>query len=202
MAFTRGWDSTTPAGSRAAAQIDDSSREKQVDIEERLIGRVFVSMPNTTVESDLVVHPTISSVVTTRVYNIGALQMSGSPNLSPPISSNIPTSSNASAGWIHLPEGITLTGLDATTDKRDGISVTVKLVRISRASIAQTDVAGFTVTRTASGGGTDSTGVISHVVDSLSFMYYLVASKSGGIITGLFYGTRLYFDRDDSRNCF
>jgi len=36
MAYSRGWSDSTPAGSRAANQIDDAIREKCVDIHERM----------------------------------------------------------------------------------------------------------------------------------------------------------------------
>ena len=73
MAFTRGWDNTTPPGTRDADEIDDIIRELKVDLYERLIAKIFNSLPNTTVEADLVVRPEIlGNVVGKRMYIHGS----------------------------------------------------------------------------------------------------------------------------------
>ena len=204
MAFTRGWDTTTPAGTRAAAQIDDAIRELKVDIDDRWVSKIFTSVPNDTVEANLVVQPSISGTLTARRMCFGPQILINFNSDITAIQGDEVWQSNTnfqSSAWgnIILPTGVTIQDFEFISNRQTRTSVTAELFYTTfGVSPASTTIS--SLTRTAAGIGIESApGAIANVVNSEDRMYKVKVTAAGSGAY-LIYGFRITIDRPDCRN--
>lgn len=196
MAFTRGWDSATPAGTRNANEIDNAIREHKVDFEERVVAKLFNSLPNTTVEADLVVRPEILGNETARQIVYPGFVLN--PRFITTINS-VQLATDA-FGILHIPNGVSVVLFELLADRVLSGPITAVLYRVEFSAAATvTDLA--SVTRTASSPGISSVGV-SHTANNKTG-YYAVRTSATSII-GIYsvFGFRITFDKPDSRSAY
>lgn len=184
MPYTRGWNDGTPAGSRAANQIDDAIREFKVDLHERMDSALVVDwLTDPVVAKDsilgkstarfMVFGPSIFQAVQDEDdmrWELEAVRMN--------------ETGRTINGSIRLPTGITITKFEASMDRGGAASAvaTFKRVNYNDGTSGTID----TATKVAAGIGIQAGagGVLAEVVDSSLFHYVVVFTAAAWIITG------------------
>lgn len=201
MAFTRGWNNATPAGTRAANEIDDAIREFKVDISERLISKIFNSMPNTTPEADLVVQPSILGNVTGKIMIFGAHILQNRQDEHDTQHQDNYTQLDIGEtmnGCLILPPSIVITAFDATVDRQLSGTFTVEVNSINYLTGVATLIA--TCTRTANGVGLTTLGVNSFPYTLSNNEWISIHAVCSGSFHARFYGCRVTYNTTDCRN--
>lgn len=204
MAYTRGWDNTTPPGTRDAAEIDDIIRELKVDISERLLAKFLTALPNTTVEADVVVKPEILGNVTGK-----KLLIHGSAFVNEDDSSKISYtdtgvlalgSAQPLRAPLPLPNGVTVTNIRWLLTNTNGATVTLSAESLEFAvglTVASLD----SVSTAVDGAQIKSNGsFVEFSIDS-GFSYYLQADSGGsGLTSFTIHAVEITYDVPDCRN--
>ncbi|PIQ16431.1 MAG: hypothetical protein COW67_03015 [Flavobacteriales bacterium CG18_big_fil_WC_8_21_14_2_50_32_9] len=188
MPFTRVWNNTTPAGTRAAKEIDDAIREFKVDVFERL-SQLFVDLDVDPIE----LVPKFGPKATDRVIVIGP-QSINSFNDEDDVTYRDNYFEGDPAGEtarmrITLPVGYTLKLFEASVDKNLGTSVTADLKVVNINSGLVTSLSGPLV-RSVGSIGLVTSAPLSHVIQNNE---YLMAFFSGTNRYRI-YGVRLTYD--------
>lgn len=194
MAYTRSWNDATPAGTRAANQIDDAIREFKVDVHERMDDVVDDWTADPVVPKDSITGKVDGkyllfpyTIVQPQddqndvVYNDGFFQNDAT---------------KSAHGSLIVPIGITIVEFSAAVDRNGSGTVTVEFYRELFSTGASTLIT--TVTRAVAGYGIAASGVLAEVTDSDRMYRFKMFSSS--ILGEKLYGIRLKYNTPDSRN--
>jgi hypothetical protein len=195
MAYTRNWDSTTPAGSAQLSAGDDAIRALKEDLEERFATLVDdIDADPWVLKEDQV--GTIGSKVGKTLtlgphilqprqdehdieYQLNYVQFDGT---------------ETQQGTFQLPPDVTITGFEAFVDPFSGVTVTVTLYKTNITTGVVADIAA--VTRSSAGiGPTSDPGVLAEVVHA--DQAYCIKMVGNGCRA---YGFRITYDTPDARN--
>lgn len=208
MAFTRGWNNATPAGTRLANEIDDAIRELKVDMSERLISKIFNSMPNTTVEADLVVKPEILGNKTKRLLIHGNV-FQADEGAAADYATDGFTTDQASApvrGNVYLPPGVTITQIRWLISSTIGTpSVTISFKSMAfLVALTQTthDTKTMALSTTPAFYGNGALAVPDQITTDDNHCYYLEIDMAGssGLIGFIVHGVEITYTTPDCRS--
>lgn len=197
MAYTRSWNDGTPAGSRAANQIDDAIREFKVDLHERMDSALVTDWST----DPVVVKDSVLGKVTGRIMLFGPHLFSSRNDEDDTDHQDqyfsLNTSGLSSVASPRFPGGITITKLEAAMDRQAAANAVLSLIKYNYTTgvlIGTVD----TVTRALGGVGLSAGagGVLAEVVDSASTTIYLFKFTGAGFVgTGpRLYGVRVTFN--------
>lgn len=198
MAYTNAWSSAAPLGSVPASTVDEEIRKARLDLEERLLDKVF----NTPFTADpLVVRPEILGNKTGKTLYIGFAEFAFQNDVAGTINFGNDSNWNGLANTAYapfiLPVGCTITRMKLLAD-RNGNNIKWKGLYVPF-TLTPTAVDIF-AERTLNAGGLqiDDSGALTEVVATLR-MYYVrvdpVAATSPKI-----YGVEITYDTPDCRN--
>lgn len=200
MSYTRAWDATTPLGTRAAREIDDSIREKMVDLEERL---TTILATGTDLDTDpLRISPAAigedTATPMTRVILVPPWNMVGVDDGNRWDHSGAacrvdPSAVNQGVDCgIYIPIGYKIILFEAYMDKENMTNMTTKLVGY-RMTDGSTQLSTVTLTRTGTGIGLETSAAIDHTVGSHTTFKVWCSGATGGFPAGrgYFYGARI-----------
>lgn len=194
MPYTNAWNESVPLGTAARSSVDDLFRQMKLDLRERL------NVLTTDFTTDPVVPlPAVLGNVVGKLHNVhwSAFTLSGSSNWTVPAGgAYIEDSAIASEMYAPLliPPGTTITEVVFIANQNGGAAMTFNVVRILKTTGAVTDV--FTVVTSSGAFNGFSTGVVSHVVDSL----YIYAIKATTATSNRLYGAAVKYNTTDCRN--
>jgi hypothetical protein len=203
MAYTRTWNNATPAGTRAAKEIDDAIREAKVDIYDRIISLLDTENPDTpaTIDDDpLVLKPMFSGKVKDKQLLIG-------PHILVPkdddddvtrLEQYYESDNDALAfayGTIIIPVGYTIKLFEGWMDKNGATSCTMELSAINVTTGGITSLGG-PITRSSAGIGVLTTAALAYVVQATD-VFVVRTSHTGGARYRA-YGFRMTYDRTSS----
>lgn len=195
MPYTRAWNEATPAGTRAANQIDDAIRELKVDIRERMETTLVVDWD----VDPVVAKPDISGAVTGKYLLFGphGLQSQDDEDDTDYRNNHVEMEIGKTLYMdLVVPIGITITEFAATVDRMAAGTVTVKLIRQEFSTGVQTDIA--TVTRNVDSIGVTTSGVLAET--TTNDRLYVVSFTSNNVILGSrFYGCRIKYNTPNSQ---
>jgi len=190
MPYTRSWNEATPAGTRAANQIDDAIREFKVDLRERM---------NSTLVNDWTVDPVVAKSAISGLVN-GKYLLFG-PHILTNRQDEHDTShqeeyfqfdgTEASQGSLIFPLGITIVEFAVLVNKVSGVNMTIEFYRTSFTTGVKTSI--HTLTHSAVG-ITQSTSPALADVPDLDRMYHIRAVGNGC----RFYGARFKYNTPSS----
>lgn len=191
MAYTRSWSDATPAGTRAANQIDDAIREFKVDLHERMDDIV-----DDWAADPVVVQGAVSGRVTGRVLLFGPHILQNrqdehdTQHQDNYVQLDIGETMN---GQLLVPAGITITDFDAVVDIQLSGTFTVELYEVAYLTGTKNSI--VTRTRSTNGVGLTDSGTISYTVNAGSWLG--IRAVCSGIFHARFYGCRITYDRPD-----
>lgn len=195
MTYTNVWSSAAPLGSIPASNIDEEIRKARLDIEERLLDKVF----NTPFTADpLVVRPEILGNVTGKTLILGFSEFAfqnGTPNFGS--DNNWNGLANTAYAPIKLPVGCTITRMYLLAD-RNGNNIKWKALYYPF-TITPTAVDIF-AERTLTSGGIqiDDSGALTEVIQA--DRVYVVRVDPVAATSPKTYGVKIVYDTPDCRN--
>jgi len=203
MAYTRSWNDATPAGTRAANQIDDAIREFKVDVHERMDDIV-----DDWTADPVVPQGAVSGAKDGKYLLFGPGIMVAQDDENDVVHQeqyfeNDPSASNKTArGHILLPIGITIVEVAAMVDRNfnSGVRVVFYSSEFTNGTPAAVTVID-TLDKTTSGVGiVTSAAPLSVVTDENTlYMIKLNATAHLGVAGVKFYGFRVKYNTPDSR---
>lgn len=204
MAFTRGWDNTTPPGTRDADEIDDIIRELKVDLYERFIAKLFSAMPNNTDEALTIVLPEIKGNVTGKklIIHGSHFQYDSEDNWSygneEGVAGFVENGSARAPLW--LPQGVTITKIRWLISTAGSATCTLRLGRTAfDTGLAVTDDLSELTSGTTGARIVDSGTISVAIADG--FAYWLAADQSGsGVSLFKIHSVEITYDTPDCRN--
>lgn len=200
MAYTRTWNNATPAGTRAAKEIDDSIREFKTDFSER-----FTTLldPATTIDTDpLVLKPAITGAAAARVLVFP-------PTLCQPLNDdddvrfdltgyfegdNNPGHLSAFMPLV-IPVGYTIKLFEFYADKLTGASVVGRLLSIQVGSGAVGGLDSGDITRSVAGVGVGTSAALNYLTVNSEAYFARFTGVSGSRYR--IYGVRITYDKAD-----
>lgn len=201
MSYTRGWDQAAPAGTRVAGEIDECIRELRQDLYERLIDKLFVSLPNTTVEADIVIQDLVLGKETNKILLIHPSQFVTVPTSSAQFDYTdtgliMGVTANAARADLGLPSGVTITRIRWIVTGGDTNIVTLDLRSVLFVTGLNTAVENAQTNNTAAITIKDS-GTIA-ITLSNNKMYHLLVDKLAGTVFTL-HGVEITYSCPDGR---
>lgn len=195
MAYTRGWSDGTPAGSRAANQIDDAIREFKVDLHERMntlcvdwaVDPVVLKDENKgAATKKLIIHGTAFQMESNDNGNYGDTGISGLGTFQP-FRTALP-----------LPPGVTITKVRWLVTNNNAVLLTCD-IRSTQFSVGVPVAIIDHRTTVAVGVQILDSGVIAVLIADTE-AYHLVADTGGGLATTfLIHAVEITYTCPDSR---
>jgi hypothetical protein len=190
MPYTRSWNDATPAGTRAANQIDDAIREFKVDLHERM---------DSTFSEDWTADPVVakaavSGKVTGKYLLFGPHIMTNRQDEHDTTHQELYfqfDGTEAAQGNLIFPIGITIVEFAILVDKISGVNMTVEFYRSSFTTGTKTSI--HTFTHSAVGISQSTSPALAEVTD-LDRMYMIRAVGNGC----RFYGARAKYNTPSS----
>lgn len=196
MAYTRGWSDGTPAGSRAANQIDDAIREFKVDLHERMDSTFAVDWT----ADPVVARDEIKGAATkTCIIHGTAFTMETSDNGSynDTGESGLGTFGSYWAPLL-LPPGVTITKVRWLVTNNNAVTLSLFL-RMMEFSTALTITTHNAMTTVVVGAQIKDSGALAVLVDA-THAYYLAFDSNGGVATvHQLHAVEVTYDCPDSR---
>lgn len=196
MPYTRVWSDATPAGSRAANEIDDAIREFKVDVRERMNSFIVDWLAD-----PVVLQAAFGGAKTGKRLVFGPF--GGSPTLDEDDLSwtDEYMQMDNTAGRDHrvpiiLPTGITITLVQFIVDRNSGINVTVQL-RSRTFDTVSTSASAASATTAAAGIQVIDSGVVSILTDDATSWNVKVVHPGGGA-RPRYYGCRVTYNSPGS----
>lgn len=201
MAFTRNWSNTTPAGTRAAKEIDDAIREAKVDIYDRIksLLEAPINPGDEVLDYDpLILKDTLSGKATAKTLLFG-------PHILQPLSDDddisrtqayFESDTDALAyafGTLVVPVGYVIKLFEGWMDKQAATSCTMELAVVNVTTGGITTLGG-PIVRAAAGIGVLTTAALNYTVQATDVIV-VKTSHTGGGPRYRAYGFRLTYDR-------
>lgn len=181
MAYTRNWNNATPAGTRAAKEIDDAAREHKVDIYERILTLLD---PATDFDDDpLVLKPDITGKTTGKIKIIPfcSFVMDGADESGDNYRNNrlvVPAAAAPIYAPVIMPPGAIITQIQWVVANDDTNTLTAKL-RSVIAGTALTEADENTLTSNTSGTHLMTSATLAITIAN-NKAYYLTIDKGSG----------------------
>lgn len=188
MPYTRGWNDGTPAGSRAANQIDDAIREFKVDVHERMDSTFAVDwLADPVVAKDSIIGKVTGRFMIFGPHIFEARNDEDNTDHDDEYFEMLDTGLTI-VGSAYLPHGITVKKLEASMDRQGAATASLAFYKVNYTTGVPTTI--DTVTKNVGGIGihAGAGGALTEIIDS-SINHY--AFK----FTGAFFvgsGPRLY----------
>lgn len=185
MPYTRGWNDGTPAGARAANQIDDAIREFKVDLHERMDSTFAVDWTaDPVVAKDTILGKSTARIMIFGPHGFHAVNDEDNVRWEKEAIRMNETGLTIN-GTIYLPHGLTITKFEAAMDRGAAANCVAKLHRVAYAT-GVASAAIDTATRAIAGVGitAGAGGVLAEVVDSSTNFYMVEFTAAGWVITG------------------
>lgn len=203
MVFSRGWDNTTPPGTRNANEIDDIIREFKVDLSERFLSKLLSALPNTTVESDVIVKPEILGNGTKKMVIHGtAFTMESSDNGSYLDSgeSGLGTYGGFRAA-LQLPNGVSITQIRWLVTNNNAVTLTLDLRSLAFAVGLATAVLDHRTTIVVGTQIVDSGVLGAPIAIDSGTAYHLFFDSNGALATSfILHAVEITYTTPDCRN--
>jgi len=200
MPYTRSWSDATPAGTRAANQIDDAIREFKVDLHERMNSAFAVDWTT----DPVVALPEVKGNVVGKTLYV--------PGYAFQVDTGFTNTRYASTGFtltvvdpavfapLFLPVGVTITKLRWRIVNGDANTVQMFLYSMPFTTGTSRTQENLINGNTAADTIYDS-GVIAIVVGA-GVMYNLAVDKSAGITAPIIHGVEITYTTPDCRNTY
>lgn len=197
MAYTRSWNNTTPAGTRAAKEIDDAIREAKVDIYDRILSLLDTANGATIDDDPLVLKGSLSGKVTDKQLLISPHILHGQRDDDDidHITQYVQADDNASFdlyGQVVIPVGYVIKLFEAWIDPNGASSVKCSLNAINVTSGGITNLTGD-LARATAGIGVLTSAALNYTVQSTDV--FSIRTFHGGSGRYRVYGFRITYDR-------